>query len=376
MSENISAQAENAAQPTLVAPATEVVLPTLDQTPYDQLDNLIAQALNPAAQAPSEPPVAPAAEPSAPETTPQEPQATPPAEEPQTPEGDTPPEPQTPPQSRILPNRISTAQFSPIEQEAIALAKQLKDAGEDVPSFEDRLAIVRARHAETARNQPAPQPAPEALLGEVDSELTAKQAELDEIAKSVGLEDFQAKLREVEGLKNKRSQIEAQKQQLENQQVQKFEKARIASIEAAKSRFPDAADSTTELGREVQSVIDEIRSTPDHPDRAVLQTTNAPTFVAGEAATRLAERRAAEKGTSFATEYAALMAGKPAQASAPQVPAPQRKPVPTAGGAASAPPANAPAPKPLDLSDPATWNPAELEKLLPTRPLNGFTIRH
>jgi hypothetical protein len=354
-------QAENAApQPTETQPVTQEAsnggLPPLSDTPLDKIDQLMAENGKPAEQQ------EPAAEPT---TTAQD------AAQTETQAGDTPPaNPEA--RSKVLPNRITTAQFTDIEQEAIALGKQYRDAGEEAPPLEDRIAIVKTRRAEHAAANP-PEPEPEEVLGEVDMELAEAIAEKDELVKSLGIEEYDAKNKRIAELERKKSEAENAKTQKANLANDAFTQARNASIEKAKHIFPSSKDPQSELGQEIQSLITEIRTDQHHPDRSILSATNAPVLVAQSAAQRLAERRAEASGRSVAAELTAMMEATPYPLRN-QEPRPNQAKITTAGGAASIPPAATNA-KALDLSSPESMNLAAIEKAQPTRRPQGFLLR-
>ena len=352
-------QAENAApQPTDTQPVTQEAsnggLPPLSDTPLDKIDQLMAENDKSVEQETALEPT----------TTAQD------AEQTETQAGDTPsanPEAR----SKVLPNRITTAQFTDIEQEAIALGKQYRDAGEEAPPLEDRIAIVKTRRAEHAAANP-PEPEPEEVLGEVDTELAEAIAEKDELVKSLGIEEYDAKNKRIAELERKKSEAENARTQKANLANDAFSQARNASIEKAKHIFPSSKDPQSELGQEIQSLITEIRTDQHHPDRSILSATNAPVLVAQSAAQRLAERRAEASGRSVAAELTAMMNSAPSTQR--QEPRPNQAKITTAGGAASIPPAATNA-KALDLSSPESMNLAAIEKAQPTRRPQGFLLR-
>ena len=363
MTTSSSEQAEIAAQtpPPANPPAPSPVeqsggLPPLTDTPLEKLDEMIARL---GMDGPT------------PGTTPShaEPE---PTDEPDQTEGAKPPYETE--RSRVLPNRVTTAQFSDIEQEAIALGKIFRDAGEDVPTLRERIELVEQRQAEAIRANPPP-PDPDTELAEIEAELAEATASEDELARSLGVDELLSKQKRISELAAMKRQITDALAQAQADGEANFRAERLQVIDQAKGMFPDSKDPETELGQEIQGLISEIRETPNHPNRAVLSTKDAPLFVAQTAATRVAHRRAAEKGTTVALEYSALMNSAPAyrETAAPQQG--QRRVTP-AGGAASAPFANAPARKALDLSSPDSFNLATIESILPTQRSNGYVLRH
>lgn len=308
------------------------------------------------------------------------------ANQPETEATTTEPEPQagetTPPadpkSDRILPNRVSTAQFSDTEQQAIALGKALKDAGETVPSLKERIEIVEARQqkqAPVATPDPEPEPQHGDALTELDEKLKLATERRKELAKSLGTEELEEAKDEIEQLRQQKAAIESQQAKAAAEKQDVFATERSNSIKAAKGQFPSSTDPKSELA---QAIAARIESIAKDPARSVLLSDpKAPEVIAAEAAMQLAKLRAADNGTSFAKELAALMeSDAPAQAAATATqPTPQvRKPT-TAGGAASIPPATPPAPKALSLAEAANMSLADLEKLSPTPGRSGYVLR-
>lgn len=304
--------------------------------------------------------------------------------EPEPQAGETTP-PADPKSDRILPNRVSTAQFSDTEQQAIALGKALKDAGETVPSLKERIEIVEARQqkqAPVATPAPEPEPQHDTVLTELDEKLKLATERRKELAKSLGTEELEEAKDEIEQLRQQKAAVESQKAAVESQQAKAaaekqdaFATERSNSIKAAKGQFPSSTDPKSELA---QAIAARIESIAKDPARSVLLSDpKAPEVIAAEAAMQLAKLRAADNGTSVAKELAALMeSDAPAQAAATATqPTPQvRKPT-TAGGAASIPPATPPAPKALSLAEAANMSLADLEKLSPTPGNSGYVLR-
>ena len=308
------------------------------------------------------------AEPSA-DLAPPEPPVTPP----EPPAGEIPPVvPEKP--DRILPHRISVDRnFSDVEQEAIALAKSLKDAGEDVPSLKDRIELVEIRRAREAAARP-PEPETDKELAELDAQLSTTEAEKTELVKSLGIEEYDAKQAELAELRAKKDAILNREHQKETAQQQAARAALGEAIELAKTKYPSSRDEGSEHGQEIQARIAEIQKLPpNHADRALLRD---PLRLATVSAHSLAERLAAEHGTTLGAELDILMgADKPKGAGiAAPVTTPTRKPTP-AGGAASTPPLAPPAKKPLDMSSPESFDLAVLEKEHPTPKINQYTRR-
>ncbi len=297
--------------------------------------------------------------------------------EPEPQAGETTP-PADPKSDRILPNRVSTAQFSDTEQQAIALGKALKDAGETVPSLKERIEIVEARQqkqAPVATPDPEPEPQHGDALTELDEKLNAAMDRRKELAKSLGTEELEEAKDEIEQLRQQKAAVESQQAKAAAEKQDAFATERSNSIKAAKGQFPSSTDPKSELA---QAIAARIESIAKDPARSVLLSDpKAPEVIAAEAAMQLAKLRAADNGTSVAKELAALMeSDAPAQAAATATqPTPQvRKPT-TAGGAASIPPATPPAPKALSLAEAANMSLADLEKLSPTPGNSGYVLR-
>lgn len=291
----------------------------------------------------------------------------PPAEE--TPAGDQPPpveppkeEPKEAPKAeeppagkeKILPHRVSTSQFTPTEQRAIALAKEFEAAGETVPSLRDRIDMIERRdreaqaaeEAERAAAAEPPKPSESetlaAQLGDIDQKIsaaeengdTAEALKLTRQRSDVALAHDRALRSEGEARNHYRSQVE---------------EGRAASKAEAVKMFPSSADDSTPMGQEVQNTLRALRN-PKHPDHEILYTVNAPMRLAQMAAHNLAQRMAQEQGIGFGEAYASLLA-KP-EVVPPPVPAKKVNP----GTAAPAPPATK---APAKLGDPRTYTPAD-----------------
>ena len=279
---------------------------------------------------------------------------------------------------RILPNRVSTAQFSDTEQQAIALGKALKDAGETVPSLKERIEIVEARQqnqASVATPDPDPEPQPDTALTELDEKLNAAMDRRKELAKALGTEELEEAKDEIEQLRQQKAAAESRKAQAAATKADAFATDRSESIRAAKGQFPSSTDPKSELA---QAIAARIESIAKDPDRSVLLSDpKAPEVIAAEAAMQLAKLRAADNGTSIGKELAALMEpDAPAHAAATATqPTPQvRKPT-TAGGAASIPLATPPAPRAVSLAEAASMSLEDLEKLSPTPGRSGYVLR-
>lgn len=349
-------QAGNAAQPTIPENSGNA-LPPLSETPVSSLDSIFDE--------PTPAPVVPPSEatPGTPEPESPKPEETPVAAEPAVEEVPKPeeatPEPETAP--KVLPNRISTQQFSEVEQEAIALGKALKDAGEEVPSLKDRIEIVENRRkaeaqAEAAAVVPAKAPEPSA----VDT-LTAELADLDAKLNEAG-EKESAFTPELAETVRKRSDVAAKLELAKERQLnaeaaaQKgFDTQRAEAKAEAARLFPSSTDRNSELNKRVNAEIAALKD-PAHADHDSLYAAKSPLLITQKVAMDLARENAEANGTSLAVELAALMPGAPAKAKAPvatptlepaKPAAPQTKKV--APAAVAAPPTPPPAPDPAAL---------------------------
>lgn len=343
-------------QASVAAPSTtEVVLPPLSATPIDQLDALafgekvlVAEPESieqtPATPVPAEEPKVgevPAVEPVSAETT-EEPTPEP-AEEPET----------KAEKAKILPNRISVDRnFSPVEQEAILLKRQLEEAGEEVPSLKERIEIVERRHAAAAKAEetPAP-PARPPEPSEVDT-LTAELAEietkLNEAGEDATFKELAPIIAKQAAVTAKLAVANARAEDAEARANQVFESDRAKATAKASELFPDATNKASELNKRVNQRIAEMKNKA-HPDHDTLFAAKSPLLITQTVAMELATEKAEANGTSVAEELAKLMPskGKPV-AKAPTTPAavvPTTKKVQPASGSA------APAPQPPAPSD-------------------------
>ena len=341
-------QAPNAAPE---APANAGVLPPLSATPIASLDSIFDEPAP--APAPSE---VQQPAPTVPEPTP-EPEA--PVADAPTDEPAAEPEPTPEPTARVLPNRISTQQFSETEQEAIALGKALKEAGEDVPSLKERIEIVEGRNKAKAQAEAMPPPPPKPPEPSAVDTLTAELAELDAKLAEAGEKESPLTPELVETI-GKRSTVAADLALAKERQAnveaaarQGFEAQRAAADAKAKALFPSLSDKSSELRLRVNKEI-AARQNPAHPDHESLFVAKSPLIITQDVATALAEELAEANGTSVAEELAALMpkpaarTAAPAATPKPAVATPQTKKVTPASGAAAQAPAP-PAPDPAAL---------------------------
>ena len=263
---------------------------------------------------------------------------------------------------RILPNRISTVQFSDVEQEAIALRRQLKESGEDVPPLKEAIEIVELRRAKSAGQKTQ---ATETTQTQTDSQegatqqgdpltqLNARRAELIQQRRQVAEADpFDAAIvdldMQLEAVRDEISELRAftklQQQQQEKQQQEQAAKGQEQVISAretvkqqALAEYPSAGDANSTLGREVTRVIAELND-PAHPDHAMLYATRAPRLVIEEAVSRIADRVSKSRGVSREQVIATLKSGS-SSTPVPEGTHPGRPPVrPVSGAQQSAPP--------------------------------------
>lgn len=244
---------------------------------------------------------------------------------------------------RILPHRIPVRQFNEIEQEAIVLLRDLRKEDENV-TLKDAYILVEKRHEEArkAHVEPEPQVDPLADLRKQVADLDAK---LDEAGENEGLfgkeqvklvrdrADLAAKLAKAEAkLELRQETAQVSQQERENAVIlTAFEKSKAEAIQI----YPDLGDDSTELGREANAYIEELKQ-PGNPDAAILEMKNAPALVAREAVERLARRVAEEKGISVTEAITGLMA-KPLAKAAPPAAKMAPKITPASGAATSSP---------------------------------------
>lgn len=266
------------------------------------------------APAPAAPVAAPVAEPA-------------PVEPPATPE----------PGEKLLPNRIHTAQFEPEAQAAMAMQASLNQGlrpGE--PGFvglAECLASVRG-----VTSPPPPPVTPPAPSGPSPIELAqtrisdaeatlealeAKQAELTEYGSDLGEIKGQIKAAQkavtqatVAASLAERDAADAQVAQ-RVQAIESDHAARLAVEAKVASQWQGVTDRTSPLGAKVQMLAKAMES-PNHPDNAVLRSTNAAAIVTERAAILLAQEMEVTTGTPFAQALDSLRL-KPSPAAAPAV---------------------------------------------------------
>lgn len=331
-------QAENAAPspssptPAPAAPAPEN--PASNDFYPDNGDDILFGNQSPAPPEEASEPVAPAAaEPVAsPEPAPSDPTPEPPSE-PEPPAGEeTPPaepldapvdptEPAAPVPDKVLPHRISTAQFSDVEKRAIALSRELRESGEPQP-LSECIKIVQSRdeQARAAQTQSAEEEErsnPITLLEQEVADLDSKLEDGSLIGPEIKL--YTRKVAELAAL---RATNQVRSQTIEDRQ--------LATRDLVADEYPAVRDQDSHLGAAVVAEIARMQQRND-PD---LAKPDAPRLVVTRVANRLADKMAAEQGMTKEQALTSL-AGKPV-ASAP-------KKAPVTPPAAAAPKA---APKP------------------------------
>ncbi len=273
-------------------------------------------------------PTPPPAEPAAPQVTQTEPPTSgnPPA-------GIQPPPgtQEEPLEGRILPNRISTAQFEPEAQRAMSMQYALnngrKHGDPGFVTLADALQRVR-----TADNPPAPTPAaPEppqpsqfevltTSLADAETRLAELLANKNELLQGGRLsdEDTAALDRQILEAQRDASRLETRmefaKRDEEAMQAQRAASEREATIKARSSvmdrviqQYPTANDNDSPLGKEVTTLVAELKQ-PGNKDRSILSAENAAEIITERAATRLARKMASEQGIKFADALDSLMA--------------------------------------------------------------------
>lgn len=337
MEPNTTQQASDAAAVATPAPADNAGATLPPPSAYSAKDagrfidlDILPEAPPPEATPPAE--VPPVIEPvvTPPEVVPEEP----PVEEPPT-------EPEPAPKERILPNRISTSQFKPEEQEAIALLPELKKA-DPTASLRDAFLVLDRRKAEANAPVLAPVVQPPGPT-EIDT-LTAELADVDAILNKAAEEDSRF-TPELKAATAKQAQLTARlelaherERQAQSAQDTAFATARAAARVEAETQYPDAGNPGTPLGREVAQTIAALKGNPAHPDHNLLYVANAPLVIAQNAAMKLAQAESRETGIPVAQALANLMA-KPTVA-APVTPKAKPEPVKPAPVAPKAIPAS------------------------------------
>lgn len=347
-------------------PATAVDTNAPVITPEARLEQLLAAKA--AAEKESAEPEPPAAEP---EVT--DPEAAPATPEPETEtESEAETEPEQPPAKAE--KEVDRFRFKSAEDRAVAMIAKTKG-----------ISLVEAANiyagTPPAPTEPAPQPQavsqpePDSDLAELEAKLASIDQREDEESEAAGVKSLVEIRRERDAVKQ---QIDALKHQIHQSAAQaaaQHKAAVNAAIDRAGTMFPDARDPGSELGQSIAALIKEIRSTPGHPNAAILSTADAAMFLTQTAASKLAAIKAEENGTDYGSEYAKLTASKKAPAQPPktQVATPQPKKPVLAGASASTPPPVSPPAKPLTRLDLANMSLEELKALRPQSP--AFILR-
>lgn len=314
-----------------------------------------------------------------PVTAPEAPTAVEPA--PAAPEAAPAPEPApatlTPEAERLLPNRIHTDQFEPEAQAAMAMQKSLnqgKRPGE--PGFitlDTCLAKVKETIAPPTVSPPAPTgPTPIELAQTRVSDakatldaLKAKHAELAEFGNDLG--DLPAQIEaateavvdaKLDAKLAVRDAADAQVAQRASA-IQSDHAARLAVEAKVAGQWKGVTDHQSPLGAKVQ-ILAKAMESPNHPDNAVLQSTNAAAIVTERAAILLAQEMEATTGTPFAQALASLRL-TPAPAAAIVQPGTEERRILPAGGnqGTSVPP---PAPSEAEVMADIGFDPDKIEE--------------
>jgi hypothetical protein len=254
-----------------------------------------------------------------------EPEVTPPTEEPpgeQQPSGgdaDAPPPPEPtvdPATGKVLPNRISTAQFSGDEQEAIKLRKELRDQGQDV-TLKEALELVEDRNKKS--QSATPPPTENATTTNPETELRAQLADIEKkLDAAAETELFTKEVRDLMDQKSKLSRDLEKFEEAKVTQQAQIQQERLSAREKVKQDvlqvFPSANDPSSPLGKEVAALIAELKD-ESHPDHLLLFSERAPKLVTQEAAERLAARMAENGSITVDQALAQLRAPKQAPSS-------------------------------------------------------------
>jgi hypothetical protein len=281
------------------------------------------------------------------------------------------PAPETEPE-KILPNRISTAQFDTREQEAIALKHELKAKGENI-TLGEACARVDVKYAGP---KAAAEPTPDAIpnldtptdpIALLQQEADALAAEIDGKADDLITPEFLALSRKYE---RKMAEIDRAQLLAEFRREQSTERQQASQTTARESSkaevladWPTANNDDSLLGAEVARNFHEIAQNPAHPEYARYAQDDGPKWLTEKSVDAVKNRLVTALG--YTPEQAlAVIHGKPAveakgPAAAVTQPAsaviPRTLPVTSPG---ANPPANAPTIDPKVLLEQARNNPA------------------
>ena len=282
------------------------------------------------------------------------------------------------PTKRILPNRISVAQFNDVEQEAIALRRQLNNDGDKV-SLKEAIELVEHRRAEKPAEQRQETETKE--VSGIDALMTRRAELLQQRRELAEVDPFDPSIADVETqIEEVRDQIAETKaltkleDQRKQEQITKGKEEAISARETVKQQtlavYPSAGDDKSPLGREVAKVIAEF-SDPKHPDHPMLFATKAPKLVIEEAVDRIADRVSRARGLTREQVINSLRA----KDSSSTVQTQERTPVRPVSGARQTDPAQ----KALtgqELIDYAGFDPKKIDEALKATlsPSNGTWV--
>ena len=342
MSQTIQGQAPAAA----VEPATQTAVtpveatpPPITSTPEADYQSARAALKNSPAAKPETPAPVEAVPPSTP--TPEQPAAST-ADETARPEIPAEPKVESEPEDRLLPGRISTKQFNPMEQEAIALLREMRKE-DPKANIADAYHLVEKRQAEIAATAPAPSVDPVENLNDQVAEIDEKLEQMAEEETLFGPEqaklvqqrsDLAAKLA-VERLKQEQA-IERQNTQTEDA----FSQSKAQAVQKYPSLAINEDMPISQLAAETQALVRQLQN-PNHPKHSLLSEPHGPIVVADMAATALATKLAKLNKTTVDAELSALKGSPKPQPAAPAAPAPP-KITPTSGALSPAPTPPAP----------------------------------
>jgi len=282
-------------------------------------------------------------------------------------------EPGTAPGEKILPNRISTAQFDQREQEAIALRHELAQSGQKI-TLREAIERVDAKYgaptAATPEATPEAEPQP-SRLEQVNTELADLRAQRDDQyagqnLTSAELAELQTK---IEDLAVEARLLAHEQAQTQRAQQSAAVQARDTVMQEVLKEYPTAGNDKTYLGARVAAKIAEIQGNPNHPERALLSGNDAPRKIVAHVESELLPEVTGSLGFTEAQALSFLRTGK---ATAAQPPAPTQttgpQPVPrtlgvTAPGATAAP-VQTPQPSAQDILNASLLDPSLAEKAL------------
>lgn len=319
---NPTADETTPAAPEPTAPASEPTTTTPPAEPVsepkvadvDDYQRRLEAALAPAPE--PKPQGEPAAEPEEPSATDEPPAEPAPGEETQPPtETDPPTEPEAaepeppaePPKKDFRPRLNNLPE---VEQEAIALRKQLKEQGQDV-SLKECLSRVEAKYqTPAAADEPQMR-----TIEQVEADITAKKAEKREAAKNLDTDKMLDIDDEIDALRKEVTQIERHQASQAEVQQNAFEREVAASRAQVTELYPIA----NQAGHAIHAKAEEIAARLDRTGNPLLAQSDAPLRIYQMAANELG---IAPIDPAHPPEPAATPAAPP-KSSAPATPKPQ-----------------------------------------------------